>query len=67
MMAPADALFGFGAWLVGRTEVAGPFSRAHDAAQMAELVGEFCRVNGLEVSADFPETFVIPHETEAGE
>lgn len=57
---PADAVFGFGAWLTTSTRVSGPFSQRHDAAPMAELAGEFCRVNGWNVGPNYPQTFTMP-------
>lgn len=53
-IAPADAVYGFAAWLTVRRETAGPFSRFHDSAQMAQLVAEYCLDQGWAVSEEYP-------------
>lgn len=41
-----EALFGFAGWLTCRDEPV-TLSREHDAARMAELVGEYIKANDL--------------------
>ena len=57
---PADAIYGFAAWLTTRSEQSGPFSRYEDSATAAQLVGEFCRYNGWRISPSGPDGFSIP-------
>lgn len=45
-MTGSESLYGFMAWLTTRDPVV-TLSARHDAAEAAELVGEFCKVNGL--------------------
>lgn len=45
-LSASEALYGFAAWLTTRRERA-VFSAADNAGPAAELVAEFCRVNGL--------------------
>lgn len=47
VLSPSEALFGFGGWLTTRDEPV-TMSAKHDAAVVAELIDEFCKVNGLE-------------------
>lgn len=46
-MTASEALFGFMGWLTSRKEVTPNFSSRHDAANAAELVGQFCKENNL--------------------
>lgn len=64
--APADAVYGFAAWLTARKEKAGPFSRYDEAAQAAELADEYCRHNGWEVSPSGPKGFTAPEKDRLG-
>ena len=43
----SEALYGFMGWLTSGSKRVGPFSAIDDAAAAAELVDEFCKVNGL--------------------
>jgi hypothetical protein len=57
-MNPAEALFGFMAWLTTREAVA-TFSSGHDAAPAVELLKQFCAVQQLGmVSNDWPNNFI---------
>ena len=47
VLSASEALFGFMAWLTTREEPV-TFSSQHDASKAAELVGLFCKANGLE-------------------
>lgn len=59
---PAEALFGFMAWLTTRREVV-TVSAAHDAAPIADLVGRFCEVNSLQEPRDnYTKRYDLPAE-----
>lgn len=45
----AGALYAFMGWLTSRDPVSGPFSARHKAGQAAELVGQFCKMQGWEL------------------
>jgi hypothetical protein len=47
-----EALFAFMAWLTCRKEESGPFSAKHNAAKAAELVDEFCKSQGWEITPE---------------
>ena len=47
----SEALFGFAAWLTTLDKPV-TFSARHDAGLAAELVGEFCKANGLDQPRD---------------
>jgi hypothetical protein len=49
----AGALFAFMGWLTSRSQESGPFSGHHGASQAAELVGEFCKSQGWEITDDY--------------
>ena len=56
---PADAVFGFAAWLTTREERTA-FGETDNAGPAAEAAGEFCDANGWEVSIDYPGTYLLP-------
>ena len=55
MLNPSEAVLGFAAWLTTRDEVT-KMSARHDSGVIADLVKEFCSVQGLEdISAAWPD------------
>ncbi len=57
----ADLIFGFAGWLTCREEVLHVGSSC-ECSPLAELIAEFCKVNNLEVSDQYPDTFKVPEE-----
>ena len=57
---PAEAVYGFAAWLTTRPERT-VMSAADDSAPIAELVKQFCEVNNLgPVSESWPKNLIHP-------
>lgn len=63
-MTPAEAVYGVFAWLSMRKEALA-VGAEHECGVLAEMAGEFCRVNGLgEPTSSWPESLTIPNEDE---
>lgn len=61
---PSEAVLGFAAWLTTRDEVT-TMSARHDSGVIADLVKEFCSVQGLEdISAAWPDNLKPMEEAE---
>lgn len=61
MLSPSEALYGFSAWLTCRKQKI-VMSSSDDAAPVAELVAEFCKVNNLpEPIEGWQNNLVHPH------
>lgn len=57
---PSEALFAFMGWLTTRRRQAGPFSSTHNAAQAADLVKEYCDLQGWDEPREGWETLLTP-------
>ena len=56
----SEAVYGFAAWLTTREEKT-TMSAANDSGVVAELVGQFCKVNSLpEVTENWPHNLIHP-------
>lgn len=65
-LSAAEALYGFMGWLTTRYEVV-TLSAMHEAGIAAELVSEFCKVNGLAEPRDhWEENLIHPPSGESG-
>ena len=65
-LSASEAVYGFAAWLTTRYEPV-TLSALHDAGIAAELVFEFCKVNGLpEVRDHWEENLTHPSGGESG-
>lgn len=61
-LTPAEAVYGFAAWLTTRTEQT-VMSAADDSASVAALAARFCEANGLgTVTEQWPGALVMPDE-----
>lgn len=57
---PSEAVYGFAAWLTSRDEKT-IMSSKDDAAEVADLVSQFCEVNNLpDVSREWPNNLIHP-------
>ena len=57
---PSEAVYGFAAWLTTRKEKT-VMSAADDAAPIAKLVSQFCKVNNLpDISNQWPNNLIHP-------
>ncbi len=57
---PSESVYGFAAWLTCRAEKT-VMSATDDAAPIADLVAQFCKVNNLpDVSEHWPNNLIHP-------
>jgi hypothetical protein len=55
-----EAIYGFMAWLTGRSEVT-TLSKIHDASAVPFLIEMFCNENNFpEVTKNYPKNIIIP-------
>lgn len=59
---PSEAVYGFAAWLTCR-KARTIMSASDDAAPIADLVAQFCKVNNLpDVSVNWPNKLIHPSD-----